>query len=82
MWRRYRPAGRSRNSNRPSPSLVTSLETPFSVVCFRRRGPDEELDDTANAMKHPHEHAAGAGAPGASGPGDPAFDGDVQLGDE
>lgn len=44
--------------------------------------PDETVDDTANAMKHPHEHAAGAGAPGASGPGDPAFDGEVQLGDE
>lgn len=33
-------------------------------------------------MAEPHEHAAAAGAPGASGPGDPAYDGEVTLGDE
>lgn len=44
--------------------------------------PDESTDDEANDMKHPHEHASEAGAPGASGPGDRAFDGDVQIGDE
>lgn len=42
--------------------------------------PDEETDEEANDMKNPHEHAAGA--PGASGPGEPGFDGDVQIGDE
>jgi hypothetical protein len=42
----------------------------------------DETDEDANDMKNPHEHAAGAGAPGASGPGEPGFDGDVQLGDE
>ena len=33
-------------------------------------------------MKDPHEHSSAAGAPGASGPGDPGYDGDVQVGDE
>lgn len=42
--------------------------------------PDESTDEDANDMKHPHEHAAGAGAPGASGPGERAFEGDVQIG--
>lgn len=35
-----------------------------------------------NRMKDPHEHASAAGAPGASGPGDPAYDGEVTLADE
>ena len=34
-----------------------------------------------NARK-PHPHAAAAGAPGASGPGDPAYDGEATIGDE
>ena len=44
--------------------------------------PDDETDDDANRMKNPHEHASEAGAPGASGPGEPGFDGEVTLGDE
>lgn len=35
-----------------------------------------------NKMKDPHEHSSAAGAPGASGPGDPGYDGEVQVGDE
>lgn len=35
-----------------------------------------------NRMKDPHEHSTAAGAPGASGPGDPGYDGEVQIGDE
>ena len=35
-------------------------------------------DDTRN----PHPHSAAAGAPGASGPGDPAYDGEATIGDE
>jgi hypothetical protein len=35
-----------------------------------------------NKMKDPHPHSSAAGAPGASGPGDPGYDGDVQVGDE
>ncbi len=35
-----------------------------------------------NKMKYPHPHSSGAGAPGASGPGDPGYDGEVQIGDE
>lgn len=33
-------------------------------------------------MSRPHEHADAAGAPGASGPGDPGYDGSVTIGDE
>jgi hypothetical protein len=35
-----------------------------------------------NKMKEPHEHASEAGAPGASGPGDPGYEGDVTIGEE
>lgn len=35
-----------------------------------------------NKMKDPHPHSSAAGAPGASGPGDPGYDGDVQVGDD
>lgn len=35
-----------------------------------------------NKMKDPHPHSSSAGAPGASGPGDPGYDGDVQVGDD
>jgi hypothetical protein len=35
-----------------------------------------------NRMKDPHDHSSAAGAPGASGPGDPGYDGDVQIGDD
>ena len=33
-------------------------------------------------MKDPHPHGSAAGAPGASGPGEPGYDGDVQVGDD
>ena len=39
-------------------------------------------DDDANRMKHPHEHASEAGAPGASGPGEPGYEGRVTIGEE
>jgi hypothetical protein len=35
-----------------------------------------------NKMKDPHPHSSAAGAPGASGPGDPGYDGEVQVGDD
>lgn len=35
-----------------------------------------------NRMREPHDRATAAGVPGASGPGDPAYDGEVTLGDE
>jgi hypothetical protein len=35
-----------------------------------------------NKMKDPHAHSSAAGAPGASGPGDPGYDGDVQVGED
>ena len=40
-----------------------------------------EADDEGR-MSEPHEHATAAGAPGASGPGDPAYDGEATIGDE
>ena len=39
-------------------------------------------DDRANAMSEPHEHAAAAGAPGASGPGQVGYEGEAMVGDE
>lgn len=40
--------------------------------------PDPEDTD----WRHPHEHASSAGAPGASGPGEPSYEGEVTVGDE
>ena len=38
---------------------------------------------SANDMTQPHEHNVGAaGAPGASSPGEPGYDGHVTVGDE
>lgn len=37
---------------------------------------------TENRMKEPHEHASNAGAPGASGPGEPGYEGEVTVGDD
>lgn len=45
----------------------------------------EDTDDVEgpdSRMKEPHEHGTAAGSPGASGPGDPAYDGEVTIGDE
>ncbi len=39
-------------------------------------------EERPNAMREPHEHSAGAGAPGASGPGDPGYEGEAMVGDE
>ena len=36
----------------------------------------------SNEMREPHEHAAAAGAPGASGPGDAGYEGEAMVGDE
>ena len=33
-------------------------------------------------MRRPHDRADAAGSPGASGPGDPAYGGEVTIGDE
>lgn len=33
-------------------------------------------------MREPHEHASAAGAPGASGPGDTGYEGEIMVGDE
>ena len=38
-------------------------------------------EDRAKA-KDPGDHSAAAGAPGASGPGDPGYDGEATIGDE
>jgi hypothetical protein len=35
-----------------------------------------------NAMQNPHEHAATAGAPGASGPEEAGYEGEATVGDE
>ena len=35
-----------------------------------------------NRMRDPHEHAAAAGAPGASGPGEAGYEGEAMVGDE
>ncbi len=46
---------------------------------------DDDLGDAATgggAMAEPHEHAAAAGAPGASGPGDAGYEGEAMVGDE
>ncbi len=32
--------------------------------------------------REPHEHAAAAGAPGASAPGEPGYDGEVTIGED
>ena len=40
------------------------------------------VDDRDNDMREPHPHSAAAGAPGASGPGDAAYEGEVAVGDE
>ncbi len=34
------------------------------------------------SMRQPHEHGAAAGAPGASAPGEPGYDGEVTIGDD
>ncbi len=39
-------------------------------------------DEEANRMREPHEHAAAAGAPGASGPGEAGYEGEAMVGDE
>ncbi|HEX7165645.1 MAG TPA: hypothetical protein VF230_01565 [Acidimicrobiales bacterium] len=36
-------------------------------------------DDRAEPL---HEHAAAAGAPGASGPGEPGYEGEVTVGED
>ncbi len=42
-----------------------------------------DRDDMGDGfMSEPHEHAAAAGAPGASGPGDAGYDGEAMVGDE
>lgn len=43
-------------------------------------GPGEEPAE--GRMREPHDRADAAGAPGASGPGDPAYDGEATIGDE
>jgi hypothetical protein len=40
------------------------------------------MSERGNEMRRPHSHAAAAGSPGASGPGEPGFDGDAMVGDE
>lgn len=39
-------------------------------------------EERPDAMGEPHEHAAAAGAPGASGPGEPGYEGEAMVGDE
>ena len=47
-------------------------------------GPEgvEEGAPVEGRMSEPHDHAAAAGAPGASGPGDPGYEGEATVGDE
>ena len=42
-------------------------------------GSDEPVE---GRMSEPHDRSDAAGAPGASGPGDPAYDGEATIGDE
>ena len=35
-----------------------------------------------SSMKEPHEHSTAAGAPGASAPGEPGYEGEATIGDE
>lgn len=37
---------------------------------------------TPDRAKDPGHHSSAAGAPGASGPGDPGYDGEAMIGDE
>ncbi|MFP5377690.1 MAG: hypothetical protein ACLGIO_13040 [Acidimicrobiia bacterium] len=41
-----------------------------------------EEERAPGRMRRPHDRADAAGAPGASGPGDPAYDGEATIGDE
>ena len=41
---------------------------------------DEQPEE--GRMRAPHDRSDAAGAPGASGPGDPAYDGEATIGDE
>lgn len=44
---------------------------------------NDRRDASENDMTQPHEHNVGAaGAPGASSPGEPGYDGLVTVGDE
>ena len=40
------------------------------------------MGDHEDRAKDPGHHSAAAGAPGASGPGDPSYDGEATIGDE
>ena len=40
------------------------------------------MADRKDRAKDPGHHSAAAGAPGASGPGDPGYDGEATIGDE
>ncbi|MDQ3573714.1 MAG: hypothetical protein M3378_10465 [Actinomycetota bacterium] len=42
----------------------------------------DRSSDRSNDMTDPHDHAAAAGAPGASGPGDAGYEGEAMVGDE
>ncbi len=47
------------------------------------RGRDTRGQGTGSGdMREPHEHASAAGAPGASGPGDTGYEGEIMVGDE
>ncbi len=39
-------------------------------------------DEPTDAMSEPHDHAAAAGSPGASGPGQVGYEGEAMVGDE
>ncbi len=34
------------------------------------------------SFREPHEHSSAAGAPGASAPGEPGYDGEATIGDD
>lgn len=40
------------------------------------------MADDKDRAKDPGHHSSAAGAPGASGPGDPGYDGEATIGDE
>ena len=40
------------------------------------------MPDNDDRAKDPGHHSAAAGAPGASGPGDPGYEGEATIGDE
>lgn len=55
---------------------------PVSEDARRDEPADRRPEPDEGRMRAPHDHATAAGSPGASGPGDPAYEGEATIGDE